>query len=94
MMLKFTEMDRQLAEMMEQLRKLQLMTKKTLLELHFRSNRHLSRKLEYCRLNSRRKTVADIISPTQADADFESNSLVSHSSRTTARKLLTEKLSL
>ncbi len=79
-------MSSQLAEMMEMHRKQQLMAKKKTARaiLSFESPPPAkSRKLKSPFTPTR--TAADIIGQTQADDDFERDSLASQSSRTTAR---------
>jgi hypothetical protein len=89
---KTTEMSRQLAEMMEMHREQQLMAKKKTARgaLSFDSPPPAkSRKLKSPFTPTR--SGADIIGATQVDKDFERDSLVFQSSRTTARILLQEK---
>jgi hypothetical protein len=92
MYVKITEMSRRLAEMMELYRKQQLMAKKKKARtaLSFESPPPAkSRKFKSPFTPPR--TAADIIGATQADEDFERDSLASQSSRTTARIRLQEK---
>jgi hypothetical protein len=79
---KITEMSRQLAEMMEMHRKQQLMAKKKNCMRSDSPPLAKSRKLKSPFTPTR--TAADIIGATQADEDFERDSLASQSSRTTA----------
>ncbi len=91
MISKITEMSRQLAEMMEMHWKQQLMAKKKTARaaLSFESPPPAkSRKFNSPFTPTR--TAADIIGATQADEDFERDSLASQASRTTARIRLQE----
>ncbi len=54
-------------------------------------NRHLRQNPANLRVHSRRQELLQILSATQADEDFERDSLASQSSRTTARIQLQEK---
>ncbi len=89
---KITEMSRQLAEMMEMHRKQQLMEKKKTARtsLTFKSP-PLAKCRKFKSPFTPPRTAADIIGATQADDDFERDSLASQSSRTTARIRLQEK---
>jgi hypothetical protein len=92
MISKITEMSRQLAEMMEMHRKQQLMAKKKTARaaLSFESP-PLAKSRTYKSPFTPPRTAADIIGATQANEDFERDSLASQSSRTTARIRLQEK---
>ncbi len=89
---KITEMSRQLAEMMEMHRKQQLMAKKKTARsaLSFESPPP-AKSRKFKSLFTPPGNAADIFGATQADEDFERDSLASQSSRTTARIRLQEK---
>ena len=89
---KFTEMSRHFAEMMEQHRKEQLMSKKTTRSaLSFDSPPPPPKTRKLPMRFTPEKYAPEIIGATQADDDFERDSLASQSSRTTARVRLQEK---
>jgi hypothetical protein len=90
---KFTEMTRHFAEMMEQHRKEQLMAKKKTAwsALSFDSPPPPPKSRKFPMRFTPERNAAEIISATQADDDFERDSLASQSSRTTARVRLQEK---
>ena len=85
-------MSRRLAEMMEMHRKQQLMAKKKTARaaLSFESPPP-AKSCKFKNPFTQPRTAADIIGATQADEDFERDSLASQSSRTTARIRLQEK---
>ena len=89
---KITEMSSQLAEMMEMHRKQKLMAKKKTARaaLSFESPPPANFR-KFKSPFTPLRTAADIIGTTQADEDFERDSLASQSSRTTARIRLQEK---
>ena len=87
-----TEMSRQLAEMMEMHRKQQLMEKKKTARTSLTFESPPPAKFRKFKSPfTPPKTAADIIGATQADEDFERDSLASQSSSTTARIRLQEK---
>ena len=89
---KFTEMSRHFAEMMEQHRKEQLMAKKTARSaLSFDSPPPPPKSRKLPTRFTPERNAPEIIGATQADDDFERDSLASQSSRTTARVRLQEK---
>jgi hypothetical protein len=89
---KITELSRQLAEMTELHRKQQLMEKKKTARSSLSFESPPPAKFRKFKTPfSPPRTAADIIGATQADEDFERDSLASQSSRTTARIRLQEK---
>jgi hypothetical protein len=83
---KITEMSRQLAEVMEMHRKQQLMAKKKTARAALSFELPSPAKSRILKSSfTPTRTAADIIGATQADEDFERDSIASQSSRTTAR---------